>query len=1099
MRKISTLTWALSLALPTYFAHAVEHRTVYTPQGVAAFELRFFDVGDGPFMGDPAEPDLSTWNLTTSQKNKITEAVRRWAEIIEPNQAAELPSIINVGTFNTVNAAASSLINGEEDDTLVTTQLQALLQGENLNDDLHFGSHGQMIIGRFDFDESNAAPSQILETKKMSLADTTFHELGHSLGITSLIDDENEEEDEDKITPYFQSALISFEQLLHDDNGNPAQTDQMILCHGCDNDYSPNAFDVRKDQGYLSGKHIDEVLAGGLRGIPVKMLNDYGSLDDNYMSHTELKNSMMSHQNYQNYTTFMEAELALMQDLGYQIDRRNFFGHSVYGNGLKIVNTNGFAKRNTEGTAYLPGEYNTATLGLGLHVYGSNNSITQQADLLAKGDGGAGIRVDGVANTLIIDPSTRIYADGLNGRGVLFAYGKDHNLIQQGDVQALGQEGIAVSFDFGYNQFGYDNDHRGSYIRTYEGQPVKMLDELNGALVKQFDLSGRVAGKKAAIYLSETGLVNQINVMQGAQIEGDIRSDYAQKDEIEQLRLTTLSFGKDTQGQNDAAFTMAYDGNIQGENIALVTQAGQTALNGQHHVFNVRVAPTATLTGSANYTLNETQAFLNEGTLAPGHNDFGRMIINGNYQQTAQGMMVADVNGAGQHATLAINGHAALDGYLSLYAKPDWYAQDWTLRSDDIVQSTSRTGDFAAIGAIIASPTLWLDTAPISAGVTQLFITRYDDAYSQYAQDANQYAVGNALYEVAGLANPDIQPLYRFLDFSAIDGSTIHTALDQLSPMAYSAMASSSLRRERQLTDVINARPTPVTGTDWQAFVAPFGEHSTQDRRGSLVASKYNNYGLVMGIEKNGLASNSALSAGLYGAISRQSVSLRDNLNGKGHSTALHVGGQLRFTPNPKAGIYAYSSAQLGWEDSKFNRQLHLPGYATNSYTSDWTAWSGTVAAGGGYRWALSESVSAGPVTQLSYTTLGRPSVTESGEVTALNIHSQRLHALRSSLGLRAQLEHQTINNHLLKAEMQATWDRELLNKNLVQEAHFAGYPSATFTTRNQVTGKNALGLRAGLSYEVNNSVAIAAGLSTSLFQSGYKSVAGNVSAQWRF
>ena len=430
---------------------------------------------------------------------------------------------------------------------------------------------------------------------------------------------------------------------------------------------------MRAERGRVVGPNINEVLEGALPGVPVAMHAYWGDVriyNPGMMSHLELKNAAMSHQLYRNYVGLMEADLAVLQDLGWTIDRRLMFGRSVYGSGLNIVNDRGYYARTPDGTAYVPGEYNRALLGMGLHVYGSHNDIRQVADLLSAGEGGAGIRIDGEGNTLRIDPGVRVHANGPDGNGVIFAYGRNHVLVHRGDIEALGTSGVGLRFDFGDNMIPNDGEYRGSYIHQVHEEPFGPAPELQGPLVGRADITGRVAGTEAAILASGNAYVGHINIMQGARIEGDIVSHYAQRDEAGALRLTTLSFGQKADadghatGVGDPDFRMAYDGHIRGGNVSLALDGGATRLNGAHGVHDVAVAPGAELSGAAHYTLGEGGVFVNAGTVAPG-NSIAAVRIDGNYRQTESGTLQIEFNPQGEHDVLAVSGSLDLAGTLA--------------------------------------------------------------------------------------------------------------------------------------------------------------------------------------------------------------------------------------------------------------------------------------------------------------------------------------------------------------------------------------------------------------------------------------------------
>ena len=465
---------------------------------------------------------------------------------------------------------------------------------------------------------------------------------------------------------------------LIDANGNAAaQGKQIVTSADLASSADAAGFFVA-DKIYFTGDNVTAVLDGatfdGVSGIPI-----------NATFNETLIPGLMSGLPYKNYTTLTELELAALQDIGYRIDRQSFYGKSIYASNATVTNENDF-------TSDKP-------LAVGLHVWGAENDVTQSGDVTLTGDGAAGIRVDGYDNHIVLPQDTSIAANGLRGKGLLVSYGRDHTFDIGGNIAAAGN---AVEFNFGSNMPGAGGEYRGSYLRYLRGVdasgnitgatnlPLIMTDgysytgdELNGALVDSFNLTGSLTGGDNAIYIGKNALVKNINFNSGSAVSGNIVSDWKHftaadgftypvliqygGQEIDASKyipnlVTNINFNTD----------MDYGGYIGGaDNIKLNVNDGTLKFSGAADVLSVEVGRGARLYGgtfglhdmsgniAAGFTDMTTGKLINHGTIGAG-TPHTNLVINGDL--ISDGTIQKVSGGAG--GMIIVNGNANVDGSL---------------------------------------------------------------------------------------------------------------------------------------------------------------------------------------------------------------------------------------------------------------------------------------------------------------------------------------------------------------------------------------------------------------------------------------------------
>lgn len=592
--------------------------------------------------------------IMPTQDNYLAQMLQDRRKLVPFN----LKSLANASTAGDVQAILqkNSTLDGN-------TAVSVVAVGNNLGANRNGAYRGWIV------DENTILPTN---EQAADLVGALRLEMAHALGAEAAIDSSAMKFSND----LRDSRAWTFH--LVDANGNFATAGKQIITSANLGELNPAEVFVA-NKVYFKGDNVSEVLNGatfnGVNGIPL-----------NSTFNETLIPGLMSGLPYKNYSTFTELELAAMQDIGYNIDRKKFYGRSIYSSGGTFKNEDIFTS--------------AEPLAVGLHVWGAKNDVTQSGDITLTGDGAVGVRVDGFENKVTIPQETTIQSDGLRGKGILISYGRDHNLNVEGNILATGN---AVEFNFGSNMLGAGGEYRGSYLRylrgvdasgniiSAENLPLFMADsfnyssnELNGALVNDFNLSGSLTGDNA-IYIGKNSFVKNINFNQGANLRGNIISDWkhftaadgflADYPIMIQYNGQTIDATKyipDLVTNLNFNTSLEYGGNILGaDNIKMNINAGTLKFSGAADVLSVDVGQGAKLFGGI-FTLNNQSAnlaagftdittgkFINHGTIAAGTPDTN-LVINGDLISDG---VIQKVSG-GSAGSIIVNGNAYIDGSL---------------------------------------------------------------------------------------------------------------------------------------------------------------------------------------------------------------------------------------------------------------------------------------------------------------------------------------------------------------------------------------------------------------------------------------------------
>ena len=734
-------------------------------------------------------------------------------------------------------------------------------------------------------------------------------------------------------------------------------------------------------------------------------------------------------------------------------------------------------------------------------------------------------------STETISSPINISAD--NGIGVLVS-APGNTLNIESDVTASGANGIAVKFE--------------------SGQPNSDGSGKKPIFVNILNVSSSLAGKEAAIYISPEVYVDEIRIMSGANIQGNIISNWNPEPSDTPELIFGAKIGEDGNRVPDNSFNLSYSGNINSNSgIYMRVLGGTLEYNGTANVKSVDIAAGATLSGTGTYILtSETRANneISRGTLYNmGTFDLGEGIhnieITGSYSQDMNANLNVDFNSdAGSDKLVITEGSATLNGTLTLTPQVDYYFNGQKITIDIVegdITSNAINGDlvkFNNISPVLEFSLNTTDTtdALVNQGQYVIDVKRVDQGYQSVADDKISAGIGSAIdnetekmkdenYKISA----DKKALLTAIDNPILTTNNpleerkqkVNTNLKKLNPNVVSSQAQAvvdthaTLNNLVSVTSLVNvgsmstnipaprlggglgpaAQPTPKYNS-WRNIVMPFSGYTDQ-HNGSNGYTNHNS-GVIGAIERTFA---NGLTHGYHAALNHQSTSdSGSTVKGEG----LYFGAQASYAPADWNGWSVFGSARLGVEQMRSHRNVAILGTGglyTGRVDSDWTGFSGSLNLGT----ALTKEhgvLISGPFAALDYSFVHRPGVTETGAAYRAHLDGATYDSLRTQLGYRLVTKPKPLDSYdstQWQAHASVAWNHELLNDNGTTTYQLVEFPGTTIEDDVETYGRDSMSISAGVIFKTPNRLDVGLTLGSDIYRKGGSSIYGKVNFEWKF